>query len=194
MVRFDFSETPMLDTDRLVLRRIEYADRQDWFAALCSPGALDYLIDFERAPREEDMDEIVEWAERIFVSKTGIRWAITLKPSHQMIGSCGFHLYDGRNQKLEIGYELHSAYWRRGIMTEAVAAVLQFCFERLEAHRVEADVTEGNVASAALLKKLGFTLEGIWRERLHWRGSFRSMWQFGICWRRNIERCAGRED
>ena len=180
MARFDFAETPMLDTDRLVLRRIEYADRQDWFAAFCSPGALDYLIDFERAPREEDMDGIVEWAERIFVSKTGIRWAITLKPSHQMIGSCGFHLYDGRNQKLEIGYELHSAYWRRGIMTEAVAAVLQFCFERLEAHRVEADVTEGNVASAALLKKLGFTLEGIWRERLHWRGSFRSMWQFGL--------------
>ncbi len=180
MAKFDFAETPTLETDRLVLRRILDADRRDWLAVFRSPDALDYLIDFDQPPREEDMDEIVGWAERIFVAKTGIRWAITLKPSDQMIGSCGFHVYDTRNQKLEIGYELHSAYWRRGIMTEAVAAVLRFCFERLEAHRVEADVTEGNVASAALLKKLGFTLEGVWRERIYWRGSNQSMWQFGL--------------
>ena len=65
-------------------------------------------------------------------------------------------------------------------MSEALGAVLRFCFDRLGAHRIEADVTEGNVASAALLKKLGFTLEGVWRERVFWRGRFQSMWQFGI--------------
>ena len=97
-----------------------------------------------------------------------------------MIGSCGFHLYERRHRRAEIGYELHSDYWRRGIMSEATQAVLQFCFERLGAHRLEADVVEGNSASAALLKKVGFTLEGVWRDRVFKRGAFQSLWQFGL--------------
>ena len=65
-------------------------------------------------------------------------------------------------------------------MTEAVAEVLRFCFDCLNVHRVEADVTEGNVASAALLRKLGFVLEGLWRERVYSRGAYHGMWQFGL--------------
>ena len=97
-----------------------------------------------------------------------------------MIGSCGFHLYDKRDSRAEIGYELHADYWRQGIMFEATEAVLAFCFERLGVRRVEADVVEGNAASAALLKKLGFTLEGVWRERVFKRGAYHSLWQFGL--------------
>ena len=122
----------------------------------------------------------MRWAERIVAEKSGIRWAITLKPDGRMIGSCGFHLYDRRHRRVEIGYELHSDYWRRGIMSEAVGAVLKFCFDSLDLHRVEADVVEGNAASAALLQKQGFTLEGIWRDRVFKRNAFQSLWQFGI--------------
>ncbi len=180
MAEFDFAVVPTLETERLRLRRIRVDDRADWLAVFNSPGTIDYLIDFEEAPLDEVMDEIVEWADRIFEQKSGIRWAITLKPGDRMIGSCGFHLYDPRNQRVEIGYELHSNYWRQGIMSEAVGAVLDFCFLQLGLHRVEADVTEGNVASAALLKRAGFALEGVWRERICWRGGFQSMWQYGM--------------
>ena len=65
-------------------------------------------------------------------------------------------------------------------MTEAVAEVLRFCFDCLNVHRVEADVTEGNVASAALLRKLGFVLEGLWRDRVYARGAYHGIWQFGL--------------
>lgn len=176
---FGFDEVPAFETERLVLRRITADDLSDWMAVWHSPGVLNWLIDFEGLPQEEMGREIIEWAERIFVEKSGIRWAIALKPNLQMIGSCGFHLFDRRHQRVEIGYELHSAYWRRGIMTEAVRAVLAFCFNTLGVHRVEADVVEGNVASAALLKKAGFTLEGIWRDRVYKRGAYQSLWQFG---------------
>ena len=180
MTDFDFSEAPTLETDRLLLRPITMTDHDDWLAVWHSPGVLDYLIDFEGLPQGEVAREIIEWADRIFADATGIRWAITLKPGERMIGSCGFHLYERRHQRAEIGYELHSDYWRQGIMSEATEAVLNFCFEQLGLHRVEADVVEGNVASAALLKKLGFTLEGIWRDRVFKRGAFHSLWQFGL--------------
>lgn len=177
---FNFFETPTLETHRLLLRRITMADHDDWLAVWHSPGVLDFLIDFEGRPQGEVARAIIDWADRIFREKSGIRWAITLKPSDRMIGSCGFHLYDRRDSRVEIGYELHAEYWRRGIMSEATEAVLQFCFERLGARRVEADVVEGNAASAALLKKAGFTLEGIWRERVFKRGAYHSLWQFGL--------------
>ena len=180
MSEFDFAETPMLETPRLLLRRITEADHDDWLAVWHSPGALDYLIDFDGKPDERVARAIIDWARRIFDEKSGIRWAITLKPLDRMIGSCGFHLLNPRDQRAEIGYELHSDYWRRGIMSEAVGAILAFCFDALSLHRVEADVVEGNAASAALLKKAGFTLEGVWRERVYKRGSYQSLWQFGI--------------
>jgi len=180
LMDFSFSETPTLETDRLLLRRFTKADHDDWLAVWHSPGVIDYLIDFEGKPQGKVARAIIDWADRIFRERSGIRWAITLKPSDRMIGSCGFHLYDRRDSRVEIGYELHAHYWRRGIMSEATEAVLQFCFERMGARRVEADVVEGNAASAALLKKLSFTLEGVWRERVFKRGAYHSLWQFGM--------------
>ena len=177
---FQFDEVPTIETERLILRRITTNDLGDWMAVWRSPGVLDYLIDFDGMPQDEMGLEIVEWAERIFVAKSGIRWALTVKPCQQLIGSCGFHLFDRRDQRVEIGYELHADYWRQGIMSEAVRAVLEFCFDTLGVHRVEADVVEGNAASAALLKKAGFTLEGIWRDRVYKRGAYQSLWQFGV--------------
>lgn len=180
MTDFDFATVPILETERLLLRRITGDDYEDWLAVWHSPGVLDYLIDFDGLPGGEVASAIIEWAERIIRERSGIRWAITLKPDARMIGSCGFHLYARRDRRVEIGYELHSGYWRRGIMSEATEAVVQFCFEQLDVHRVEADVVEGNAASAALLTKLGFTLEGNWRERVFKRGAFHGLWQFGL--------------
>ena len=139
-----------------------------------------YLIDFETAPDEGAVWSIIEWANEIYAQQSGIRWAVTLKPDSTMIGSCGFHLYNPANRWLEIGYELHPDYWRQGLMSEAVSAVLRFCFDRLRVHRIEANVTVGNAASAGLLRHLGFVLEGTWRERVFWRGQFHSLWQFSI--------------
>ncbi len=180
MANFDFAHVPTLATDRLRLRRIASEDRDDWMAVWHSPGVLDYLIDFETLPDDAMAREIFAWAGRIVAEKSGIRWAITLKPGDRMIGSCGFHLYERRHRRVEIGYELHSDYWRRGIMSEAASAVVGFCFARLGVHRVEADVVEGNAASAALLQKLGFQLEGAWRDRVRKRDSFQTLWQFGL--------------
>ena len=180
MVKYSFDAIPAIHTERLRLRQIMPADLHAWSEIWNSPQVMRYLIDFETTPSDSEVWSIIEWADRIFKEKTGIRWAITLLDSERMIGSCGFHVYDARNRWLEIGYELHHNYWRRGIMSEAVSALLHFCFDRLSVHRVEANVTVGNEASAALLRRLGFTLEGTWRERVLWRGSYQSLWQFSL--------------
>ncbi len=59
-----------------------------------------------------------------------------------------------------VGYWLGEDFWRRGIMTEAVAAFSDFCFEHFPLRRISAEVFANNSASAHVLEKAGFTLEG----------------------------------
>jgi len=177
---FDFTDFPVLQTERLTLRRIVPTDLQDWLAVWTNEDVLRYLIDFDTVPDETEVTEIIQWADDIYAHKTGIRWAITRTGDDTMIGSVGFHLYNSKNRWAEIGYELHRDHWRQGITSEAVSAVLGFCFDSLNCHRVEANVTVGNDESAGLLKKVGFTLEGTWRDKVYWQGNFHSLWQFSL--------------
>ncbi len=178
---FPPSTFPVLKTERLRLRQITSADVDDWLAILSQPDVNRYLVDVDPASvNHMHVLEIIGWTGKIYREGTGIRWAVTLKPSDTLIGTCGFHRYNAAHCRAEVGYELSAAYWRKGIMTEAARAVLDYCFDDLDLHRVEADVTAGNMASADLLKKLGFQQEGTWRDRVYGRGRFYDLWQFGL--------------
>lgn len=181
MTGFDYSEFPLLETERLVLRQILPSDVEDWLAVWCEPAVMRYMIDFDKTPQTiDDVMPIIEWTDDIFTKQTGLRWAIVKKSFNKMLGSVGFHLYHKANRCAEIGYELHPAYWRQGIMTEALQEVLTFGFRQLNLHRIEANVTVGNEASANLLHRLGFTQEGTWRDKVISRGQFVSLWQFSL--------------
>lgn len=182
---FDFSDIPDLTTDRLRLRPIVDTDLPAWSDILANPDVRRYLFEFQpNAPEEHaaEMREIMGWIQAQIAAKTGIRWAITLPPDDTLIGTCGFHVYSTENRCTEIGYELHPDYWRKGIMSEAVRLVVNFCLDTLEVHRIEADVTVGNVASRKLLESLGFTHEGTWRDRVYTPAddTYHSLWQFGL--------------
>jgi ribosomal-protein-alanine N-acetyltransferase len=178
---FAFETFPELETEHLRLRRILPDDVEAWLAVFNHPNVLRFLIDFEQSWTENDeVNSIIQWADAIFAQKTGFRWAITRKPDNRMIGSCGFHLYSPTNRCAEIGYELHHDYWRQGIMTEALTTMIRFGFRQLNLHRIEANVTAGNEASAGLLRRLGFTMEGTWRDKVYARGQFHDLWQFSL--------------
>ena len=80
------------------------------------------------------------------------------------------NLRRGVAQSATLGYWIGAAHSRQGYMTEALAAVLQFAFSRLELHRVEAACLPANEASRRLLLKSGFREEGYAREYLRING------------------------
>jgi len=82
-----------------------------------------------------------------------------------IIGTCGYTRWNQENRFALLGYDLARDCWRRGLMSEAVAAVLRFGFEHMALHRVEATVVTGNTASATLLGRAGFEREGVLRGR-----------------------------
>jgi ribosomal-protein-alanine N-acetyltransferase len=96
------------------------------------------------------------------------------------MGTCGYTRWNQENHFAVLGYDLARPYWRRGLMSEAVAAVLRLEFEQTALHRVEATVMAGNAASAAVLSRAGFHRGGVLRGRALKRGEFRDVQIFGI--------------
>jgi RimJ/RimL family protein N-acetyltransferase len=77
------------------------------------------------------------------------------------VGGIGVHPgQQERRHTASIGYWLGEQFWGRGIMTEAVTTVTDFCFENLPLRRISAEVFANNPASARVLEKAGFTFEG----------------------------------
>lgn len=90
------------------------------------------------------------------------------------------NLRRGVVQSTHIGYWIGAPYARQGYMTEAVGCVLNFCFESLDLHRVEAACLPDNRASCNLLKRCGFRWEGRARQNLRIAGVWQDHELFAI--------------
>jgi [ribosomal protein S5]-alanine N-acetyltransferase len=87
------------------------------------------------------------------------------KERHLPIGECGFHTLNRSHRRTELYYGLrHDADKGKGIMKEALGAVLKYGFTDMDLHRIEALVDSGNTPSVKLLQHFGFTKEGTMRE------------------------------
>jgi ribosomal-protein-alanine N-acetyltransferase len=87
------------------------------------------------------------------------------KSTGEPIGECGFHTWNRTHRRTEMYYNLRQdEHKQKGLMTEAMAAVLRYGFTELGLHRVEALVASWNEPSVRLLKRYGFTKEGTMRE------------------------------
>ena len=103
----------------------------------------------------------------------GVTWGI-VRPAapDELLGTIGLWRIIAEHHRAEIGYGLHPVYWQQGIMSEALAAVLDFGFQQLKLHSVEANVNPDNAASRRLLEKHGFALEAHFRQNYFFRGQF----------------------
>lgn len=102
----------------------------------------------------------------------GANWLIRDQAGGAPAGSIGLWRIDRANDLAEIGYTLLPAYWGRGFARRALAAVLDFGFNVLGLHRVEANINPDNQASRRLLERAGFRLEAQFRENYRFRDRY----------------------
>lgn len=174
-----FKTFPVLKTQRLRLRQLVPDDAEALFAIYSDPK----VMAGHGTPVYKEVAEahkLINWYANAFSEKRALRWAITRQGSDTVLGTCGFHDITAYHHRAEIGYELHSAYWRQGIMFEAVRAAVRFGLTEMGFHRIEAIVDPKNPASANLLRKVGFMEEGYLRQRFYEDGRFIDDWFFSI--------------
>lgn len=160
---FTFDTFPQLETERFVLRAAADSDSRDLLALYSDAAVVEYMP-FTPFESEQDALDEMSWYKKIFKEHTGLRWMIEDKESHRVIGTCGYLGYEEEHHRAEIGYDLLSSCWGRGVMTEAARAVLDFGFNQMQLNKIEAKVDPGNEASIRLLLKLGFQQEGLLRQ------------------------------
>jgi ribosomal-protein-alanine N-acetyltransferase len=174
-----FTRFPRVETARLMLRQIEPSDAEAIFATFSDEAVMEFYGELpHRTP--DDSRALITQQQAWYAHRDGIRWGITLKGENDVIGSCGLFLLDEESRRATTGYELRRAYWRQGIMSEALRAMLDLAFGSMGLHRVEAVVDAPNERSKGLLHKLGFTHEGTLRQRFYFRGRYFDEHYFGL--------------
>ena len=171
MLNPNFSPFPVLTTERLILRRFIEADAASLFKLRGDAGVMQY-IGRPLAKTVDDAVALINVIDDLLAGNNGITWCISLKSDAEFIGSIGFWRIEKENYRAEIGYLLNPIHQGKGIMQEALAAVLTFGFEVMYLHSIQANVNPQNAASVKLLERNNFIREGYFKEDHLLNGSF----------------------
>ena len=169
---------PLL-TDRLRVRPVT----EDDLPALAAVNGDDEVTRYLPYASWRSADDGRAWLERMRALEAagGARQLVVARRDDDIaIGSMLLFRHDEPSARVELGYVLGREHWRQGIAREALAAVLRHVFGRLGLRRVEAEVHVGNVASQALLERLGFRREGLLRQRWVAKGHAYDVVAFGL--------------
>jgi len=162
---------PKIVTNRLHLVPPNLNDAAELFELRSNPTFMKYM---GRFPMQK-LAEAEEYIQRIldgFEDKTGISWKICEKDSETLVGYIGFWSIDYDNFRTEFGYGIHPYFQQKGIATEALKAVVKYCFEELGIHSIEAGADKENIATIKLLEKCGFRKEAHFKENMYFNGTF----------------------
>lgn len=156
----------IIETERLILRKLTMADVDAAYVIYSDQESVKYWSEPAYTKREQAEKKVVRdiegWDDGIYK-----RLAIELKNDDEfsLVGMLTIFKINENCKSAEIGYILNRKFWNKGIMSEALAAAVEYAFETLGLNRLEADIDPANKASATLLLKNNFKLEGFLREK-----------------------------
>lgn len=174
---------PRLSTDRLILDELRPEDSEPLYKHFSNNEVVKYY-DLEAFTEINQASSLIQLFRKRFDERTGIRWAIRLKGNDMFVGTCGFNSWNPRMRSSVIGYDISRGCWGKGYATEALREIIKVGFSGFlpcgVLNRIQGDTVPGNVASEAVLKKLGFREEGVLRESGYWKGRFHDLKCFGL--------------
>lgn len=179
MLQISFYPFSNLITERLLLREINTNDAQEIFTLRSSKTIMQY-IDRPMAATKADALKYIGIIADALKNNEGITWGISLADDLMLIGTIGFWQIQKENYRAEIGYMLNDAFQRRGIMQEAISVVLDYGFNIMKLHSVEANVNPANEASIKLLEKNNFIREAYFKENYYYDGKFLDSYVYSL--------------
>ena len=171
MLIFNFLPFPNLETNRLLLRRLNTGDASA-ILKLRSDVENMKFIPRPLAKTEQDALEHLAIIDAKIENNEGINWAITLKSSNEFVGIIGHYRIKPESFRSEIGYMTLPQFQRNGITTEAIKAAVDYGFDVMNLHSIEAIIAPENYASERVLQKNGFSKEAHLLENEFYAGKF----------------------
>ncbi len=169
-----------IETERLVLREFRASDETDIHAYASDPDVVRLMIWGPNTPEQTRTYLRGALARQDEWPRPSVGLAIELRSERRMIGSIELRIQDEANRAADIGYVLARSDWGRGYMTEAVRAILDVAFRRLELHRVWATCDPRNHASYRVMEKVGMRREAHFHKDVMEKGEWRDSYLYAI--------------
>ena len=168
-----------IDSRRLLVRLVDESD----LPALLEVNASEEVTALLPYARWTSMADAEAWLQRMNgIQATGLalQFVVVSKSTGMAIGTCLLFRFEEGSDRAELGYVLGRAYWGQGLMHEALEALVGCAFDSIGLRRLEAEVDTRNRSSARLLQRLGFSKEGLLRERWVAKGEAKDVEMYGL--------------
>ncbi len=163
-----------LETERLILRYIDMSDAEDMFEYSSVPEVCEYLL-WSPHLNIDVTKGYIEFLQKRYLRGMYADWAVTIKQTGKMIGTCGYSAIDSHGKTCEIGYVLSPNYSGNGYMTEAVKAMLELTFDVLFLESAHLRIINENSPSKKLAERVGFVLDRIGYSEMEIKGMQRDI-------------------
>ena len=153
--------TPVLETERLILRPLTVSDAETVFTNWTSD--ID-VAKFMRWELHKNISETQEWLaseEELIESDTVYNWGFVLKETGELIGSGGLVYIESKGM-YELGYNIMKKYWGQGLATEAAQKIINFGKNELKQKQFYCCHAKDNPASGKVMTKVGFQYQQDW--------------------------------
>jgi RimJ/RimL family protein N-acetyltransferase len=169
---------PTIELDGARLRPLRLTDAAALYAYLRDPVVTELTAyPVVSVPLVES---IIERSMSRWAAGELAKWGVALQQNDELVGTCGFNEWSQPHRWAELAYDLAPAHWGKGLMRQAVAAVLDWTFRQDQVDRVQAFVRVDNRRSATLLERTGFVREGCLRSFRVCRGQAHDFYVYGL--------------
>jgi ribosomal-protein-alanine N-acetyltransferase len=168
-----------IESERLLVRIIAESDLPS-LLEVNSSEEVTALLPYATWRSMADADAWFQRMKGIQATGLALQFVVALKSTGTPIGTCLLFRFEEGSARAELGYVLGRAQWGQGFMQEALEALIGNAFSIMGLRRLEAEVDTRNLASARLLKKIGFAKEGLLRQRWVAKGEVRDVEIYGL--------------
>lgn len=156
--------TKVLETRRLLLRPFRADDAEAMYRNWASDAEVTRFLTWPPHDDPEFTRTLAAQWEQSSHDPAFYQWAIVPKDLGEPIGGISVVRIDPSTESMELGYCIGKRWWGRGLMTEAVRAVVGYLFAEVGVRRVCAQHDTENPASGAVMRKAGMTKDGVLRQ------------------------------
>lgn len=171
MFPLQFTPFPVLQEGPVVLRQMSLADTPSIYQLRSRPELSKYIYR-NLCKQESEAAQFIESINAAIQRNESLYWAITLPANNFTIGTFCLWNISEVNKRAEIGYELLTEYHGKGYMQHSAKAVIDYAFNTLGLHSLEAVVNPGNAPSIKVLERNHFKREALFTENEYHDGRF----------------------
>jgi len=164
--------TQTIETERMILRKFRYEDDDAMLKYWIADENIQSMYSEPVYSTKEEVKELLDKYIGNYENENYYRWAIILKENMECVGQIAYFMTDDKNHFGEIEYCIGSEFQCRGLMTEAVKAVMDYGFNKINLHKVQICHKSINIPSKRVIEKCGLHYDGNLRDYFYMDGRY----------------------